>query len=318
VKVDDAVERLVVVKQTYPVLHGTQVVPDVHHARGLYAAEYAGFALAHMELGCGNADQKRVVSKYPRSETRATTGPRMTNVANAQLLEIALSAAKAAAVVHAASAGQIDPSRWGEKGRSDFVTEVDLEAERQIVDTILTRYPNHAILAEESGMIAAASDSAAPVRWIIDPLDGTTNWLHGYPEYAVSIAAQDADGLCVGVVLNSATGECFEAVREQGARLNGEPIRVSGLTEVRLALVGTGFPFKRLDILPAYLETFSNVLRNTAGIRRSGAAALDLCDVACGRLDAFFEFHLMPWDVAAGALIVREAGGLFVQAAATW
>lgn len=235
----------------------------------------------------------------------------MVDVANAELLEVALSAATAAAAVHTDGAGRIDPSMWEEKGRSDFVTEVDLEAEKRIVETILARFPDHGILAEESGTSAGASDSTAPVRWIIDPLDGTTNWLHGYPAYAVSIAARDADGLLVGVVLNSATGECFEAVRGEGARRDGKPIHVSGLTELRLALVGTGFPFKRLDILPAYLQTFSTVLRHTAGIRRAGAAALDLCDVACGRLDAFFEFHLMPWDVAAGALIVREAGGRF-------
>ena len=191
------------------------------------------------------------------------------------------------------------------------VPDVDLEAERRIVETIGAHFPDHAIMAEEASADEVPQGFTASIRWIIDPLDGTTNWLHGYPEYAVSIAAEDSDGLCAGVVLNSATGECFEASRGDGARRDGEPIRVSGLSDIALALVGTGFPFKRLDLLPAYLETFSAVLRTTAGIRRAGAAALDLCDVACGRLDAFFEFHLMPWDVAAGALIVREAGGRF-------
>ena len=240
------------------------------------------------------------------------------------LLAAARWAAEAAADVHRAAAGRVDPTRWQEKGRSDFVTEVDLEAERTIVGILLDTFPEHRILAEESAGDApdAASDlapeaaleaasSSAPVRWIIDPLDGTTNWLHGYPEYAVSIAAEDEAGLAAAVVLNSATGECFEATRGGGARLDGGPIRVSALEELRLALVGTGFPFKRLETLPAYLETFSTVLRTTSGIRRAGSAALDLCDVACGRLDAFFEFHLMPWDVAAGALIVQEAGGWF-------
>lgn len=231
------------------------------------------------------------------------------------LLAAARRAAEAAADVHRAAAGRVDPTRWQEKGRSDFVTEVDVEAERTIVAILLEAFPEHRILAEESAGDASGDTpeaaSSAPVRWIIDPLDGTTNWLHGYPEYAVSIAAEDDAGLAAAVVLNSATGECFEATRGGGARLDGIPIRVSALEELRLALVGTGFPFKRLEILPAYLETFSTVLRTTSGIRRAGSAALDLCDVACGRLDAFFEFHLMPWDVAAGGLIVREAGGWF-------
>lgn len=236
-----------------------------------------------------------------------------------KLLDVARRAAESAADVHRTAAGRVDPTRWQEKGRSDFVTEVDVEAERTIVDILLAAFPDHWILAEESAGEgdppgdgeAPVADRSAPVRWIIDPLDGTTNWLHGYPEYAVSIAAEDAAGLAAGVVLNSATGECFEAARGTGARLDGAPIQVSSLRELRLALVGTGFPFKRLEILPAYLETFEAVLRTTSGIRRAGSAALDLCDVACGRLDAFFEFHLMPWDVAAGALIVREAGGRF-------
>ncbi len=237
----------------------------------------------------------------------------MAEVGNEDLLRVARSAAEAAADVHRAAAGSQDRMVWQEKGRSDFVTEVDLEAEKRILEMIAAHYPEHAVMAEEGSGDGVSQDFTAPVRWIIDPLDGTTNWLHGYPEYAVSIAAEDSEGLRIGVVLNSATGECFEASRGDGAKRDGAPIRVSNLSDIALALVGTGFPFKRLDLLPAYLETFSTVLRATAGIRRAGAAALDLCDVACGRLDAFFEFHLMPWDVAAGALIVREAGGRFEQ-----
>jgi len=197
------------------------------------------------------------------------------------------------------------------------VTEVDREAERRIVETILGRFPTHRILAEEgtasAGTAAAGtgSASAAELLWIIDPLDGTTNWLHGYPEHAVSIAAVDASGLRIGVVLDSANGEEFVAVRGGGATLDGTPITVSGVTELRLALVGTGFPFKRTELLPEYLEALGAVLSRTSGVRRAGAAALDLCAVACGRLDAFWEHWLMPWDVAAGALIVREAGGTF-------
>jgi myo-inositol-1(or 4)-monophosphatase len=230
------------------------------------------------------------------------------------LLEAAREAAEAAAAVHREARGGVDPSRWSEKGRSDFVTEVDVESERRIVAAIGRRFPHHAILAEEgSGGESGDPEPGAtpPVRWIIDPLDGTTNWLHGYPEYAVSLAAADGAGPRVALVLNSATGERFEAVRGGGARRDGEPIHVSEISPLRLALVGTGFPFKKLDALPDYLATFSRVLRATSGIRRAGSAALDLCDLACGRLDAFFEYWLMPWDVAAGGLVVREAGGVF-------
>jgi len=147
------------------------------------------------------------------------------------------------------------------------------------------------------------------IRWIVDPLDGTTNWLHGFPEYAVSIAAVDSVGLRLGLVLNSATGELFEAVRGAGARSGDQPIRVSEVSELRLALVGTGFPFKGVRVLGRYMELFGRVLTSTSGIRRAGSAALDLCNVACGRFDAFWELALMPWDFAAGILIIREAGG---------
>jgi myo-inositol-1(or 4)-monophosphatase len=261
-----------------------------------------------------------------------------------ELIDVALAAARRAAELQRFSAGQLDPARWGEKGVSDFVTEVDVESERIIVETLRERFPAHGMLAEEgtivelapntphgpgaddgprtddrprsgdgpgSGDRPEAGDGDRQIRWIIDPLDGTTNWLHGYPEYAVSIAALDEDGLRAGVVVNAATGEEFVAVRGAGARRNGDPIHTSEVTEPRLALLGTGFPFKKLELLPFYLALLDRALRSTSGVRRAGAAALDLCALACGRLDAFWEMWLMPWDVAAGAIIVREAGGAF-------
>ncbi len=242
-----------------------------------------------------------------------------------ELLDAAREAADRAGRVHRARAGSARSLIWEEKGTSDFVTEVDREAERAIVETLLGRFPDHEILAEEEATEAGSAQdgptpagsggpggsAAAPqVRWIIDPLDGTTNWLHGDPEYAVSIAAVDSGGLRLGVVLNSATGERFEAVRGGGARSGGQPIRVSAVSDLRLALVGTGFPFKNLHVFARYLDSFDRVLRSTSGVRRAGAAALDLCNVACGRFDAFWELALMPWDFAAGILIIREAGGL--------
>ncbi len=229
-----------------------------------------------------------------------------------RLLEAALEAGRAAAEVHGSGAARLDPPAWTEKGPADFVTEVDREAERRILGVLGRRFPGHAFLAEEGTDVGpAGSEALAPFRWIVDPLDGTTNWLHGYPEHAVSIAGADAEGLRVAVVVNSATGETFTAVRGRGARRNGEPIRVSDVDRLHLALVGTGFPFKRQELLPGYLESLGRVIAATSGVRRGGAAALDLCDLACGRLDAFWETWLMPWDVAAGALIVREAGGAF-------
>jgi myo-inositol-1(or 4)-monophosphatase len=228
------------------------------------------------------------------------------------LLETAHTASIAAAEVHESGSASRAGLNWSTKGRSDFVTEVDRKAESRIVDIVSARFPGHVFLAEEGTEAPkGAPANEDSITWIIDPLDGTTNWLHGYPEYAVSIAAADSDGLRVGVVLNSATGDCFQAVRGQGSRMNGTRMAVSATDELDLALIGTGFPFKKLELLDAYLSTFRRVLSETSGIRRSGAAALDLCAVAAGRLDAFFEYHLMPWDVAAGALIVREAGGHF-------
>jgi myo-inositol-1(or 4)-monophosphatase len=253
-----------------------------------------------------------------------------------QLVDAALTAAREAAALHRGEVGRLDRSEWSEKGTADFVTEVDREAERRIIRHLSARFPEHAFLAEEgthteddanagegaradAGTGADASTEAGqgtqgrahPIRWIIDPLDGTTNWLHDYPEYAVSIAAFDDEGLRVGVVVNSSTGDEFDAIRGGGSRRNGEPIHTSELDDLRLGLIGTGFPFKQRELLPRYLRSLGDVLGHSSGVRRAGAAALDLCALAMGRLDAFWELWLMPWDVAAGALIVLEAGGVF-------
>lgn len=241
------------------------------------------------------------------------TGFPDTDELDRELLGAATVAARAAADVHRSRRPDAAGDGWAEKGRSDFVTEVDREAERRIVGLLRDRFPDHVVLAEEGTRDGSVGDG--PIRWIVDPLDGTTNWLHGYPEYAVSIAGVDADGLRVAVVLNSADGELFRAVRGAGSRRDGEPIRVSPVRELRLALVGTGFPFKREELTRPYLDSLGRVLAATSGVRRAGSAALDLCDLACGRLDAFWELWLMPWDVAAGALIVREAGGVFAPLA---
>ncbi|MDX1577202.1 MAG: inositol monophosphatase family protein [Gemmatimonadota bacterium] len=238
------------------------------------------------------------------------------------LLSTALAAAREAGALQREQAGRLDPAAWSEKGTSDFVTEIDRESERIIVGRLRERFPRDRILAEEDtlgkegtlgddGRQEGADSADGRLLWIIDPLDGTTNWLHGYPEYAVSIAGLDARGLRVGVVLNAATGETFAAARGRGATRDGEAIRVSAVSELRLALLGTGFPFKKAELVPGYLRALGRMLQVTSGVRRAGAAALDLCDLACGRLDAFWEHWLMTWDVAAGALIVREAGGTF-------
>lgn len=236
-----------------------------------------------------------------------------------RLLEAATEAARAAAAVHRDGVPGSGRHAFSLKGRADFVTEVDREAERRCLDVLHERFPDHRVLAEEGTQaegprrrgVGHDGETGAPVRWIVDPLDGTTNWMHGYPEYAASVAAVDDRSLRVGVVLNSATDELFQAVRGAGAVRDGAPISVSGVSELEMALVGTGFPFKKPEVLEPYLATLGRVITRTSGARRAGSAALDLCDLACGRLDAFFEYWLQPWDVAAGALVLREAGGVF-------
>lgn len=193
------------------------------------------------------------------------------------------------------------------KNRNDFVTQVDKAAEAAIINVIRTAYPEHRILAEESGDTPGARPE---YLWVIDPLDGTTNYIHGFPQYCVSIALEHKGALSQAVVYDPGKNELFTASRGRGAYLDDRRIRVSKCAHLKDALVGTGFPFKELSRLDLYLRQLRTMMTSSAGVRRAGAAALDLAYVACGRLDAFWEMGLSRWDMAAGALLIQEAGGL--------
>jgi len=191
------------------------------------------------------------------------------------------------------------------KGEIDLVTEVDVGSEKRIIEVIRASFPDHAILAEERGSIGGASD----LQWIIDPLDGTTNFAHGLTTCCVSIALTKKGQPLIGLIYCPFTEELFSAVRGKGAFLNGRRLSVSTIGRVRDSLLVTGFPYNVKEILPAVMQRFTRCLASSQGIRRLGSAALDLAYVAAGRFEAFWEEHLQPWDVAAGHLIVQEAGG---------
>jgi len=192
------------------------------------------------------------------------------------------------------------------KARNEFVTQVDHAAEAAIIDSIRERYPHHGILAEESG-----HHPGDECTWIIDPLDGTTNYIHGFPVFSVSIAVKVRDQIEAGVVYDPCRQELFTAIRGGGAQLDGRRIRVSAWQGLDGALIGTGFPYRsNTEWLPKYMPMLQAVMENTAGVRRPGSAALDLGYVAAGRLDGFWEFGLSTWDIAAGTLMIREAGGM--------
>ena len=192
------------------------------------------------------------------------------------------------------------------KARHDYVTEVDREAEAAVVSVLRRLTPDCAILAEEGSQ----GFGATAHRWIVDPLDGTTNFIHGVPAFAVSIGLEDETGLVAGCVLDPCRDETFHAHRGGGAFLNGARIACTPLDQLDAALIATGFPFREMTRLPAYLAAFERFVRQTSGLRRAGSAALDLVYTACGRYDGFFEVGLHPWDLAGGALIVMEAGGI--------
>lgn len=220
-------------------------------------------------------------------------------------LNIAIKAARNAGKIITRALEQVDTLSVSTKGRNDFVSEVDKAAEHEIIKTIRKAFPTHGFLAEESG-----SHEGDDCTWIIDPLDGTTNFLHGFPQFAISIAMQHKGRLEHGVVYDPLRQEIFSASRGQGAQLNDRRIRVAKAKGLEGALLGTGFPFRQMDHLDSYIEILKDIIPQVAGVRRPGSAALDLAYVAAGRLDGFWEFGLKPWDMAAGALIIKEAGGL--------
>ena len=223
------------------------------------------------------------------------------------LLATCVTAAARSASVIRDGAAQRSSLTWESKSTFDFVSDVDRASEAALAEVIAARHPDATLLAEEGSPNA---DATAGLVFVADPLDGTTNFLHGVPWYAVSIAAL-IDGVAIaGAIINAATGELFTATLGGGARRAGEAMRVSETTDPARALIATGFPFSRDDEIDRYVPLLPAIMRATSGLRRNGAAALDLADVACGRYDAFFELRLSPWDLAAGVLMVREAGGL--------
>ncbi len=243
------------------------------------------------------------------------------------MLNIAVRAARAAARIINRGSVDIDSIRVARKQLNDFVTEIDRASEEALVDALFESFPDHCILAEESGFIAGPksraghqSDALVNLKspwlrelehlWIIDPLDGTTNFIHGVPQYAISIGLLERGVLTQAVVYNPASDEMFTASRGAGAFFNNRRIRVSKRVAIKESLIGTGFPSRSMAQLDEFLAYFRQLTLDGAGLRRPGAAALDLAYVAAGRFDAFFEIGLSPWDVAAGALLITEAGGL--------
>jgi myo-inositol-1(or 4)-monophosphatase len=225
------------------------------------------------------------------------------------MINTAVKAARRGAAIINRASFDLDRVQVTEKKHNDFVTEVDRAAEQAIIEVLKNAYPDHAILAEESGASANLNDENENV-WIIDPLDGTTNFIHGFPQYCVSIALQQRGQITQAVVYDPTRNDLFTATKGAGAYLNDKRIRVTRCDKLADALIGTGFPYTDMSGLDEYIKMFRIMTEKSAGLRRPGAAALDLAYVAAGRLDGFFEKTLKPWDIAAGSLLITEAGGI--------
>ena len=221
------------------------------------------------------------------------------------MLTIAVKAARRAGAIINRAALDIDALTVSTKRHNDFVTEVDQAAEQAVIQILLKAFPDYAILAEESG-----AQGKSDYVWIIDPLDGTTNFIHGFPQYCVSIGLRYKGTVTQAVIYDPGRNELYTATRGHGAYLNDRRIRVSKRAQLDDALIGTGFPFREIGNIDKYLPILGTVMGRTAGVRRAGAAALDLAYVAAGRLDGFWETGLSPWDMAAGSLLIQESGGL--------
>ena len=220
-------------------------------------------------------------------------------------LNIAVKAARRAGSIITRASEDIGSLTINDKGYNDFVTEVDLASEKEIIRVLKASYPDHAFLGEESGLTHQADNI-----WIIDPLDGTTNFLHGFPQYCISIALEQKGEITQAVIYDPNRNDLFTATKGQGAYLNQRRMRVSNKSKLKESILGTGFPFRDFQHLPVYLKIFEEVVRGTSGVRRPGSAALDLAYVAAGWFDGFFEINLSKWDIAAGGLLVTEAGGI--------
>ncbi len=221
------------------------------------------------------------------------------------MLDVARDAAQRAGAFVMQYFGKLGKDQIRQKSRNDFISFVDENSEKLIVETIHKAYPQHDILAEEFGEIKQES----PYQWIIDPLDGTTNFISGIPVFGISIAVRHNRESVLGIVYDPVREELFHAVRGEGAFCNGEPVRVTDTAELSGSLIATGFPFKSKDVLSEYLDVFESIFRESIGARRMGAAAIDLAYVAAGRFDGFWELGLKPWDMAAGTVLIEEAGG---------
>ena len=218
-------------------------------------------------------------------------------------LNIAVKAARRAGSIITRASEDIGSLTVNDKSYNDFVTEVDLASEKEIIRVLKASYPDHAFLGEETGQ---DKDNI----WIIDPIDGTTNFLHGFPQYCISIALEEKGEITQAVIYDPNRNDLFTATKGQGAYLNQRRMRVSNKSKLKESILGTGFPFRDFQHLPVYLKIFEEVVRGTSGVRRPGSAALDLAYVAAGWFDGFFEINLSKWDIAAGGLLVTEAGGI--------